>query len=145
MLKITQESLIVPDQIFILNALHLKNLNINKSDFTRMGFSGIKVKDTNITIQDSTFSNNLKTAKNRLLAQSTDDSLYASKLREPIQFIVLDTSNSVLNSVSFSDNSLNTLVSGGVTFFLKGKSSHLTLGDSNSWVRWNSYFHRLYF
>ena len=114
MLKITQESFLVPDPIYVLNALNIQNLNISESDFTRIGFSGIKAKDSSITIQKSTFSNNLKTGKDRSLRQATDESLYASKLREPIQFLVLDTSDSVLNSVSFSDNSLNTLVNGGV-------------------------------
>jgi len=90
--------------------MNTKSLSISQSDFTKIGFSGVKVKNTNLQIQESTFSNSLKTTGHRLLSsQSIND----AKLSQPIQFIVLDSSNSTLTNVSFTENSLNTLVDGG--------------------------------
>jgi len=108
--KLTQESL---EQIFTINAFKVQSLNISQSDFRSIGISGVKVKDNSIIIQDSNFSNRLK--NNRLLFESVDmdDSLYSAKISQPIQFIVLETSNSTLNSVSFIENSFNNLIDGG--------------------------------
>jgi len=109
MLKLNEENL---DQIFVLNALNTKNLNIEQSDFSKIGFSGVKAKNTKIIIQESTFSNSLQTTSGgRLLSQN--DALSSAKLTQPIQFILLDSSNSILTKISFIENSLNTLVDGG--------------------------------
>jgi len=108
-LKSTQAN---SDQIFILNVLNTQSLNISESDFTRIGFSGVKAKNTNLTIENSIFSNRLKTG--RLLSHSPNNSIYSAKLSQPIQFIILDTSSSDITGVLFFDNSLNTLVHGGV-------------------------------
>jgi len=107
MLKLNPENL---DQIFVLNALNTKSLNIIQSSFSKFGFSGVKTKNTNLKIQENTFSNSLETTAHRLLA---NDDFYFAKLTQPIQFIILDSSNSTLIGISFIENSLNTLVDGG--------------------------------
>ena len=139
-LKSTQENL---DQIFVLNVLDVKNLSIaDQTTFSKIGFSGVKTKNTSLTIQNSTYSNRLQTG--RLLSQSTDDSLSSAKLNQIIQFIVLDTSNSTLTGTSFIENSLNTLVDGGVISLLLLELINLDLGNSNSWFGRKSYDNRLY-
>jgi len=121
MLKLTQENL---DQIFFLNAMNTQSLNIDQSDFTQIGFSGIKTKNTNIQIQDCAFSNRLKTSRRLLSSQSMND----AKLSQPIRFIILDSSNSTLLNTSFIENSLNTLVNGGAVQILGSGGVH-TLTD----------------
>jgi len=110
MLKVSPET---TDQIFLLNALKVSALKINGSAFSRTGFSGLKVKNSVITLQNSSFSNSLES---RLLSQSFDaNSLSSAKSSQPIQFLVLDSSSSTLNKISFTENSFNTLVNGGVS------------------------------
>ena len=120
MFKLTKENL---DQIFVLNALNTKSLNISQLDFTKIGFSGIKAKNASLNMQDSTFSNSLKTTGNRLLI--SDNDIYSAKLIQPIQFIILDSSNSTLTAVSLIENSLNTLVDGGGIQILGSGGTHI--------------------
>jgi len=119
MLKVTQENL---DQIFALNVAKVKSLDVSGSSFTKIGFSGVKTKDTPIVmIQNSTFSNSIESS--RLLVQSSD-LLSSAKLSQPIQFLVLDTCNSTLNGVSFIENSFNSLVNGGAIQILGIGGAH---------------------
>jgi len=121
MLKMNKENF---DQIFVLHALNLQNLSICQSDFSKVGFSSVKVKNANVKIQDSTFSNRLKTDHRLLSSQSVND----AKLSQPIQFIILENSNSSLTNISFIENSHNTLVNGGGVQILGSGGVH-TLTD----------------
>jgi len=112
-LKINTQSLLASEQIYTVNALKVSSLNVEDSEFIKIGFSGLKVKNSALNLQNSNFSNNLKGG--RLLAQSFDDSIYYALSSQPIQFLVLDTSSSSLTNIIFFQNSLNTLVNGGVT------------------------------
>ena len=126
MLKMNKENFV---QIFFLHALNAQSLSINQSSFFRIGFSGVKAKNTKIIIQDSTFSNHLQTSRRLLSSQAiTDNDLYSAKLSQPIQFIVLDSSNSTLTNLSFAENSLNTLVNGGGFQILGSGGVHILTG-----------------
>ena len=107
MLKLNTEE---TNQIFALNAFRVSSIIIKDSEFSKIGFSGFKVKTSLLTLQNSKFSNRLK---DRLLADA--GSLSAAKLNQRIQFLVLDTSSSILKKISFIENSDNNLVKGGVT------------------------------
>jgi len=123
-LKDTQENL---DQIFVLSALNVQSLNVSQSHFSRIGFSSLKAKNTFLKIKDSTFSNRLKNDR-RLLSQSINDNLYSAKLNQPIQFMILDSSNSTLTNISFAENSFNTLVNGGAVQILGSGGVHTFTG-----------------
>ena len=135
MLKINKEE---TNQIFTLNVNKVPSLYIKNSEFSKIGFSGLKVKNSELTLKNSNFSNSIR--ESRLLAQS---SLSSAKLNQPIQFLILDTSSSILNKIFFIENSFNALVNGGVIIFFIFPKLISNIGDSNFRPRRNSYNHRL--
>lgn len=106
-----QRAFVEDVQLFGLNANRVNNLTIEDSFFKNLTISVLHAEKSHVQISNSIFSNQIK---KRLLIDHTNRALVNTDSDFPIQFLLFNSSNSIIRSSSFSQNALDTTINGGV-------------------------------
>lgn len=98
------------EELFGLYATNINKITIKDSFLSNLALSSIKAKSSNIEVTNTAFSNR----NNRRLLQQISSELDSTN----IQFICLDSTNSTVSASSFTENSLNSSLNGGVNILI---------------------------